>query len=114
MSSRDDPNRPRLRGREYNAIRELFGLMSGLEKYMGLLKERAQLQPGCWRDLRLVEAKLEKGLEALLKTIPPDKLGQVQRDLDNTQVTVEVRPPQDCRTKPRTATATSRRNRSQG
>jgi len=93
MNNREDPNRPRLSGREYNAIRELFGLMSALEKYMSLLKRRAQLQPGCWRDLRLVETKLERGLEGLLRTLPAEKLTQVQKDLQNTQVTVEVKPP---------------------
>lgn len=77
--------------REYYAFRELFGIVSTCSKYMYELEKRAKAAaPGTWRDLRLIEALNEKVMRAMLRTIPKNKLNQIQAELQHTQVIVQV------------------------
>ena len=80
-----------LSGREYYALRQLFGIASGFETTLGDLKDRAKLTPGTWRDMKMISAVSDKAITALVRSIPTRKLQQVLKELENTVVSVEVR-----------------------
>ena len=80
-----------LSGREYFAIRQLFAIVSSYEHSMTQLEKRAKAIPGAWRDLKMLSAKSENLIAALLRTVPANKLQQIQRELGSTTVTVEVK-----------------------
>lgn len=77
--------------REYYATRELFGVVSTFNRYAGLLERRVREIPGGWRDLRMLMAVSEKLLKNILRTVPKKKLAAIQKELRNTEVTVNVR-----------------------
>lgn len=89
--SEKTPERIPLTGREYYALREMFGLISCYGKSLGYLEKRAKTLPGVWRDMHMISAKTERVIAALLSTVPTDKLRQIERELENTYVSVEVR-----------------------
>ena len=82
-----------LSGREYFAIREIFGLISALAYNGDELKARAQLIPGVWRDFRMVQAKITSVVDAMLRTVPIKKIRMIKEDCANTWINVEVRAP---------------------
>lgn len=77
--------------REYFATRELFGIVSTFNKHAGELERRVREIPGGWRDLRLIMALSEKLMTNILKTVPIKKLSAVSRELDSTEVLVNVK-----------------------
>lgn len=77
--------------REYYATRELFGIVSTFSKCAGELERRVREIPGGWRDLRLIQTLSEKLLIGILRTVPQKKLAAIKRELDNTEVLVNVR-----------------------
>lgn len=92
MKSRDQPEGGQipLTEKEYYAIRELFGAVSALEKYAGILERRAKINPGTWRDLRMMQEKAKGVLHGLLITIPIEKLRMIQKELPYIRVSVDV------------------------
>lgn len=81
-----------LTGQEYYAIRALFGLISGYETCLSRLEARAKkCAPGTWRDMKMLAKVSDKTIVNLLKTVPLEKLRQIQRELDNTRISVEVK-----------------------
>lgn len=81
-----------LSSNEYYAIRLIFAVISAFETEVGYLKERTKLKPGTWRDLRLISAKAQKVVDELLHTVPLKKIEQMKIELNNTFMTVDVRP----------------------
>ena len=79
-----------LSGREYYALRELFGIVSLFNANADELQKRVQMIPGGWRDLRLITAVSEKLMGNLLKTVPHNKLAMIQRELTHTVCEVKV------------------------
>ena len=77
--------------REYYATRELFGIVSTFNKCSGELERRVREIPGGWRDFRLIQTLSEKLLIGILRTVPQKKLAAIKRELDNTEVLVNVR-----------------------
>lgn len=77
--------------REYYATRELFGIVNTFNKCAGELKRRTQKFPGGWRDLRLITVLSEKLLIGILRTVPLKKLAAVRRELENTEMIVQVK-----------------------
>lgn len=89
----DADGKYQLSGREYFAIREIFGLISALAYNGDELKARAQLIPGVWRDFRMVQAKITSVVDAMLRTVPIKKIRMIKEDCANTVINVEVRAP---------------------
>lgn len=87
------PERFPLSGREYYALRELFGIVSTFNNCADSLNKRVRSIPGgAYRDYRMIQTVSEKLLTEILKTIPYNKLLQISKELRCTHVTVEVRP----------------------
>lgn len=84
------PERTPMTSREYYALREIFGIISSFETCKGHLQKRAKSLPGAWRDMNMIGAKAERLLAQLLSTIPAEKLGLIEKELQNTVVNVEV------------------------
>ena len=66
------PNKDRvpLSGREYYALRELFGMVSSFNVCAGDLEKRVKSIPDAWRDYRLLMVLSEKLMQKVLDTIP--------------------------------------------
>ena len=79
-----------LTGREYYALRALFGVISGFASSLGYLEKRAKGVKNLWRDLRLVQAVAEKSLDRVLLTVPADKLMHIHKDLKNIKISIDV------------------------
>lgn len=60
----------------------LSALMSGEE----LLKSRAQMIPGGWRDLRMIRAKLENLVLCMLNTFELDKQHHIGRQMQHIRI----------------------------
>lgn len=84
-----------LSGNEYYAIRLLFAAISSFETEADYLKDRANLKPGVWRDIKLIQAKTLHILDELLHTVPIKKIAQMKTEIRNTFITVDVRPIRD-------------------
>ena len=98
MNSREEkpttcsvPERFLLSGREYYALRELFGIVSSFNKCAGVLNERVRSIPGAYRDYRMIQTVAEKLMQKILTTVPQKKLVQISKELECTQVAVEVK-----------------------
>ena len=98
MSSEEIKTKP-LAEKEYYAIRELFGLISAIQKYGSILKQRAQMKSGVWEKMQRIDADSQDVLQSLLVTIPIEKLRLIQRELPNIRVTVETTPERGYRKK---------------
>lgn len=85
-----DKDRVPLSGREYYALRELFGMVSSFNKCAGDLEKRVKTVPGAWRDYRLLMVLSEKLMQKVLDTIPKKKLLQIRRDLSHTTCEIKV------------------------
>lgn len=82
--------RKALSGREYYALRELFGIINSFDQCADALQARCKQIPGGWRDLRMICAKARTLTENLMNTIPLQKLTNMQFDLANTRCEVKV------------------------
>lgn len=77
--------------REYYATRQLFGAVSTFNDCYQELERRVREIPGGWRDLRLIKVLSEKLLFNILMTVPLKKLAAVRRELENTEMIVQVK-----------------------
>lgn len=82
-----------LTGREYAALQSLFAAISHHAEIFPVLQKRAQMVPGLWEQMMLVQEKTEGLLDGLLSTIPPDKLRHVNADIRNVRLYIRVEPP---------------------
>lgn len=81
-----------LSGREYYALRELFGVVSTFNNCAGELDKRVRSIPGAYRDYRMIQSVVEKLVRKLLTTVPKNKLVQISKELKYTRIVVEVKP----------------------
>lgn len=81
-----------LSGREYYALRELFGVVSTFNNCAGELDKRVRSIPGAYRDYRMIQSVAEKLVRKLLTTVPKNKLVQISKELKYTRIVVEVKP----------------------
>ena len=91
LGNPDEQGRYALSGREYYAIRFLFGMVSCFQESAKILKDRANVASrSTWRDIRMVSSVCDKILDTLLSTIPYRKLAQIKTELSNTMISVDV------------------------
>ena len=83
-------NRFPLSGREYHALRALFGNVSAFASCADELTKRTKAVPGAYRDMKCIMALSDKLLDSVLSTVPAKKLGMIRRDLKNVKVEVKV------------------------
>lgn len=74
---------------EYQGIRTMFAAISGLQIFGDILKPRLQ-SSGAWRWWKMAEAAIQKACDAMLLTIPPNKLLAIRKDLDHVRIEVWV------------------------
>lgn len=86
------PDRFPLSGREYYALRELFGVVSTFNNCAGELDKRVRSIPEAYRDYRMIQSVAEKLVRKLLTTVPKNKLVQISKELKYTRIVVEVKP----------------------
>lgn len=82
--------RRNLTAREYYALRAILGATSTIAAEEGALQKRLGEIPMGRCDMKLIEAKAAHLLEALLRTVPPQKLGQIRQEIDCARVEVHV------------------------
>ena len=87
------PDKIPLSGREYAALQSLFAAVSNMSVLYPILEKRAKLVPDLWRDMRLVQAKTDTMLERILRTVPLNKLRQINEELAHVQLYVKVEAP---------------------
>lgn len=80
-------------GKEYAAIQSLFAAVSHLQVLLPILESRAKMRPNLWRDLRMIQQRLDVVLAEILATCPPEKLRHISADVRNTQLYVKVEAP---------------------
>ena len=87
----DADGRIALSGREYTALRAIYGAVNVLEVYHGELERRCRGIKYGWRDLRCLLKLSERVLDKILETVPIKKLMQMRVDLDNTVCEVKTK-----------------------
>jgi hypothetical protein len=85
-------NKP-LSGKEYAALQSFFAAISHMAELIPYLKARAHMVPNLWRDLRMIETRLQTILDQLLLTVPPEKLRHISQDIRNTSLYIKVEAP---------------------
>ena len=77
-------------GQEYYATRALMGIVSTFETELKVLEKRLKAVPYGWRDAKMIAAVADSLLIRLLKTVPPNKLAQIQQEISHTRVEINV------------------------
>lgn len=75
---------------EYEYFRQLAGVLSFLSN-RSIVEKRAKTVPGTWRDLCLIHSLTFKSLQALLSTVPKERLKHFNKELANTMAYTQVR-----------------------
>ena len=86
----DKDGRYPLSGKEYEALRTLFGAVNALS--LDAMKDRLEIL-GCWEEYENTHKVMRRIMEKLLTTIPQKKLQSIHRDLAHTICEIKVRPP---------------------
>ena len=87
----ENEERPALSQREYNALKQLFGMLYFWNSQAPELKKRLDTIPGGWRDARMISTVADNLLRKLFRTIPFRKLGMIKKELDNTTCEIKVK-----------------------
>lgn len=85
--------RIKLRGKEYAALQTLFALNSAYQIAAGDLEARAKMTPGTWRDMKLIASKIESVQNAILQTVPAEKLVAIRKELAMVHVYTRIEAP---------------------
>lgn len=85
--------RIKMRGKEYAALQTLFALNSAYQVTIGDLEARAKMVPGTWRDMKLIANKVESVQNAILQTVPVEKLMAIRQELNMVHVYTRVEAP---------------------
>lgn len=86
MSEKNTLPTKRANRRETDAYYMLCAALDALFKAEDDLKERAQLIPGGWRDLRCARAKAEGVMRQMLHTFEPEKVVAIGRQIKHLRV----------------------------
>ena len=89
----DKDGRYPLSGREYIALRSLYGAVNVIAQYSNELKQRAMLTDGTWETMEGMLDNSCKVLANILNTVPKARLHILQKELDSTYLTVNVKRP---------------------
>ena len=85
-------DRTPLRGREYAALQTLFAMVSGFTACLDSIRERSE-RAGCWEHMEAVGKLASECLDAILQTVPDNKLMHIRADLQNVRLYIKVEPP---------------------
>lgn len=88
----DKYGRAKMAGKEYQALLRMFAAKSSLLEIDPVLWDRMGLVKNARRDFRLAIALLEKVSEAILSTIPTNKLLSMRRELGAVRVRIQIGP----------------------
>ena len=78
-------SRIRTNGKDINRIFGLFACLQELEYASSEMEKRFKVIPNGWRDVRMLIAVLDKLLDNVLTTVPPEKLPSIQRMVPQMQ-----------------------------
>ena len=84
----DEEKRIPLSNKEYYSLRNVFGIVNILDECLPMLRKRLELIDA-QADMELVQARFERVMAQILRTIPPNKLVTMRKDLNH--MTCEVR-----------------------
>ena len=87
------PATARLRAEESDSLCGIYAAFSELERAKGTLDKRLDLVPNGKRDLGLAKATLLRLMERIMKTVPPDKLMSLRRNMKYMRYRVYPVPP---------------------
>jgi hypothetical protein len=83
----------KLSGREYSAVLSLFAAVSHFQTLYPMLKKRAELVPGTWEKMQETERLVQDILDAILATVPQEKLLHIKADVRNVKLYIRIEPP---------------------
>lgn len=86
-------DRTRINGFEKEALMRMAVAEQIIVKELSAIEKRAKSVPGCWRDIRLVQTKLDHIMEELLRTVPLEQLLIVQRAMHDASYEIGCRGP---------------------
>lgn len=86
-------DRQRMTGWEKDALLRLAVAEQILCRETGAIEKRAKSAPGCWRDIRMLQAKIEKIQKQLLDTVPLEQLYILQRAMKDCSYEIGSRGP---------------------
>ena len=93
----DSQGRYPLSGREYGALKTIFGAINALDT--DALDTRCKLTDTAYSDIHTAHELLRKAMDAILETIPVKKLAVIRRELKTTYCILKTNPvagnPQD-------------------
>ena len=90
MNKPSEGERTNLTGQEYFALRSLMGIVSTFATEDRVLKNRLKKVPMGWCDVKMIEAKADRLLDAVLATIPAKKLAQIRQEIGHSRVEISV------------------------
>lgn len=90
MNRPPEGERTNLSGREYFALRALMGIVSTFATEDQILEKRLKNVPMGWCDIKMIEAKADRLLDAVLATVPQKKLAQIRQEIEHTRVEINV------------------------
>ena len=82
-----------LSGKEYAALQSLFAAVSHLQVLLPTLEKRAKMRKNLWRDMKLVDKKIDSITNEIITTIPLEKLKHISADIRNVKLYIRVEPP---------------------
>ena len=89
MEQKTTDTRTYINRHEYDALLELFGSLSCIEKKKQSLRGRAEKANNAYQDLEQAGESLETALTKIARTIPIEKLMRLQKEMDTLVVRVE-------------------------
>lgn len=88
----DEDGRMPMNHEEYKALKMLMASINCLELYGDRLQKRLQgTTKDGWRKLQIARAMQRKAFDGVVGSMPRRKLMQVKAELDNLEITVDVR-----------------------
>ena len=74
---------------EYDALLEIFGVLSSLMEKKESLQSRAESADHADKDLKEAEKYLTIALQKIMRTIPVDRINRLSKEMDSIVVSVE-------------------------
>lgn len=86
-------DRMRMNGWEKDALLRLAVAEQILCRETAAVERRARSAPGCWRDIRMIQAKIQAITKQLLDTVPVEQLLILRRAMQDASYEIGARGP---------------------